>query len=171
MAKLVKQINTFMYRIYKTTNTLNNKYYIGVHNNTDKWYKGSGTALKRAMKLHGGEHFVTETLEEFDTRQEAFAREAELVTEELVNDRNCYNIKLGGHGGAGTKKSESHKEAIRQALLKKGYTNPNAGRKPKMDKQEVIEAVEQHGLQQAAVMFDVEYKTLKHRYYRYRKSL
>ena len=163
-----------MYRIYKTTNTLNNKYYIGVHNGKDKWYKGSGTALKRAIKLHGGEHFVTETLEEFDTRQEAFAREAELVTEELVNDRNCYNIKLGGHGGAGTKKSESHKEAIRQAILKqarKGHNNPNAGRPPKMDKQEVIEAVAQHGLQQAAVMFGVEYKTFKHRYYRYRKSL
>jgi|TARA_B110000971_G_C19921434_1_gene459382 hypothetical protein len=163
-----------MYKIYKTTNTINNKYYIGVHNGNDKWYKGSGTALKRAIKLHGGENFVTETLEECTTEQEAFVREAELVTEELVKDRNCYNIKLGGKGGAGTKKSEAHKEAIRQAILekgRKGYTNPNAGSKPKMDKQQVVDAVEEHGLQKAALLFDVEYHKFKHRYYRYKKSL
>ena len=157
-----------MYKIYKTTNTINNKYYIGVHNGNDKWYKGSGTALKRAIKLHGGENFVTETLEECTTEQEAFVREAELVTEELVKDRNCYNIKLGGKGGAGTKKSEAHKEAIRQAILAK--PSRGGGRGPAMDKQDLINTVKELGFDKASEVYGLKKETLKHRYYRYIKS-
>lgn len=88
-----------MFIVYKTRNKINNKFYIGVHNSSRPWYKGSGTYLKRAIKKHGLDNFERSTLHEFETEHEAYLKEQELVTLELINDPNCYNLKLGGRGG------------------------------------------------------------------------
>ena len=47
------------YMVYKTTNLVNNKYYIGVHatNDLNDGYFGSGKNLKQAIKKYGKEHF------------------------------------------------------------------------------------------------------------------
>lgn len=96
-----------MYTMYKTTNLINGKYYIGVTNGNKLGYLGSGTALIEAIRNYGKTNFKREILETFETEKEAFKREAEFVTEELVEDRQCYNMKIGGKGGAGQKKPKN----------------------------------------------------------------
>lgn len=151
------------YIIYKTTNTLNGKYYIGAHNGTKRSYKGSGVALQRAMKEHGRENFVREVLERFDTEEEMYAREAELVNEALVKDRNSYNIATGGKGGPGQPKSEAHKQAIRDNHLRK--SNPGAGRKPKMDPKAFIELCDAKGKRKAAEDLGITLVACRSRYH------
>lgn len=88
-----------MYYVYKITNILNNKFYIGVHKSKDidnDPYFGSGNAIRDAIKKHGKKNFIREILFEFLTEDAAFAKEAELVD---PNDRNTYNISPGGKGG------------------------------------------------------------------------
>jgi len=56
-----------MYIIYKTTNLINGKIYIGQHLvkneiNLDPWYLGSGTFLFKAIKKYGRDNFKREVL-------------------------------------------------------------------------------------------------------------
>lgn len=88
-----------MFIIYKTTNKVNGKFYIGVHNGTRIWYKGSGSILKKAVKKYGIDNFIRETLYEFDDEVSAYLKEQEIVTVELISDPLCYNVRLGGRGG------------------------------------------------------------------------
>lgn len=60
--------------IYKTTNIINNKIYISVHNNTNPKYLGSDEKLKRAIKKYGKENFIRETIEEFDTLEDSVSK-------------------------------------------------------------------------------------------------
>lgn len=83
---------------YKITNNINNHFYYGIHstNNIDDGYMGSGSRLHHAYKKYGIENFTKEILKYFDTREELAQYEADVVTEELVLDENCYNISCGG---------------------------------------------------------------------------
>ena len=89
------------YTVYKITNKINNRIYIGKHETTDvnDGYMGSGKLLKRAQDKHGIENFRKEILHVFDTEQEMNAKEAELVTEEFCQREDTYNICVGGKGG------------------------------------------------------------------------
>ena len=53
-----------LYIIYKTTNLLNNKFYIGKHQclTLEDGYLGSGRALKEAVAKYGKENFKREIL-------------------------------------------------------------------------------------------------------------
>ena len=65
------------YYIYKTTNLINGKYYVGFHKTSDPFdnYLGSGVRLIDAIKKYGVENFKKEILFEFDTQEEAEAKE------------------------------------------------------------------------------------------------
>ena len=85
---------------YKITNNINNHFYYGVHctDNLNDGYMGSGVRLKYAYKKYGIENFSKEILKFFDNIQEAYEYEAEIVTEDLVHNSECYNIQCGGEG-------------------------------------------------------------------------
>ena len=87
--------------IYKTTNLLNGRFYIGMHvtTNIDDGYLGSGRRIKAEIKKYGRENFARVILEELPSKEELVKREAELVTEDLRADALCLNLKNGGEGG------------------------------------------------------------------------
>lgn len=89
------------YFIYKTTNKINGKYYIGMHKTDDleDGYLGSGTHFKRALEKYGKENFEREILEYCNSDEEMHLAEARYITEDVINDKNSYNLKLGGYGG------------------------------------------------------------------------
>jgi hypothetical protein len=89
------------YLIYKITNKLNGKIYIGSHKtkSIDDGYMGSGKYLNRAYNIHGIENFTKEILCVFDNAKDMYAKEAEIVNEEFLSEENTYNLKIGGFGG------------------------------------------------------------------------
>jgi len=89
------------YIIYKVTNNLNNKFYVGCHktNNINDGYYGSGKIIKSAIKKYGIENFTKEILFEYDNADDMFNKEAEIVNEEFLKNELTYNLKLGGYGG------------------------------------------------------------------------
>lgn len=86
------------YLVYKITNRINNKFYIGAHKTKDKNdnYMGSSKVLKRSIAKYGKENFIKEILYEANSLEEMYLKEKEMV----VIDRSIsYNIKQGGIGG------------------------------------------------------------------------
>ena len=89
------------YLIYKITNLLNNKVYIGKHEtvNLNDGYMGSGTLIKKAVLKYGIENFKKEILYYCSSRDEMNKIEEELVNEEFCKRKDTYNINTGGFGG------------------------------------------------------------------------
>lgn len=88
------------YTVYKITNTLNDKVYVGVHKtkNLSDNYMGSGTNIKRSIKKYGLENFKKEYLFIFDNEQDMFKMENEIVNYDFIKSVNTYNILNGGLG-------------------------------------------------------------------------
>jgi len=119
------------YIVYKTTNIINGKVYIGVHyTNPDIFdgYIGCGVTKKdkkkkvkkglpAAVRKYGYENFKRETLFIFPDTEEgrnaAYDKEAEIVDEKWVKSNKNYNIAIGGIGGV----SNDFKKKIAQYTL------------------------------------------------------
>lgn len=96
------------YIVYKTTNTINNMYYIGVHitEDIDDGYIGSGRDILKAIKTFGKECFKREILHVYTTEEHGnenakslmYDKERELITEKQTKDPMCYNRIIGGQG-------------------------------------------------------------------------
>lgn len=94
--------------VYKITNHITKKYYIGAHttSNLDDGYMGSGVYLKRAQLKYGIENFSKEVLHICDSEEEMFQQEKNLVE---VGERT-YNVMEGGCGGWSYARSKITKE-------------------------------------------------------------
>lgn len=140
--------------IYRTTNTVNGKMYVGLHNGAKKDYIGSGLLLKQAIAKYGKESFTREILETCSTDEELRAAEIKWINElNCIDSDEYYNIAKGGRGGdtgvrpdtklhkksikaSWDKYSKEEKEARGKILSKarleqgtaKGNKNPNASK-------------------------------------------
>lgn len=88
------------YTIYKTTNLINGKFYIGKHKtkNLNDGYMGSGKLLKRAISKYGIDNFHKEILHVCESEKQMNALEKILV---VPDSELNYNLCSGGHGGFG----------------------------------------------------------------------
>lgn len=111
------------YLVYKITNLVNKKYYIGVRktSNKDDGYMGSGKLIRKAIAKYGLENFKKEILFEFNNPNDMFDMERELVTEAEVNNYLCYNLKIGGYGGWDHIDNEKHNKKIN---ANRNYNDP-----------------------------------------------
>lgn len=101
------------YIVYITINQCNGKFYIGVHKTNPEIFDGcigcglysqpnvkSKLAFHNAVRKYGYKNFKRTTLRIFDTEEEAYKLEAELVTETLIKSKMCYNmVPSGKHNG------------------------------------------------------------------------
>ncbi len=89
------------YILYKTTNKVNGKYYIGIHrtDNIDDGYMGSGKLLRSAIKKYGIENFDREIIKYCNSLEELVDEERKIVNEDFVLDKSTYNMEIGGSGG------------------------------------------------------------------------
>ena len=120
--------------IYKTTNLINKKIYIGqkiYRKKDDNWYLGSGIVLNKAIKKYGRENFIKEIIECCETKKDLNEKEKYWIKFYDSTNRNIgYNISEGGDGGnlgeivnkkissklKGIKKPKSFGEKISKAL-------------------------------------------------------
>lgn len=86
------------FTVYQTTNKVNGKKYIGVHKCYDPNdnYLGSGTALLNAIKKYGRQNFSKEVLFIFYKEKDALNKEKELITLDVINSDDYYNLAKGG---------------------------------------------------------------------------
>ena len=88
-----------MYHIvYQTTNLINGKVYVGKHStkNLDDGYLGSGRALLKAITKYGKENFKREVLGQYQTAEDAYAAEKQIVDRAFAESTSTYNLILGG---------------------------------------------------------------------------
>jgi group I intron endonuclease len=84
--------------IYKTTNLVNGKFYIGQDSNNDPNYLGSGLLINKAIKKYGKNNFLKEVLENCNSKEELDEKEKFWISN-LSATTIGYNISFGGTGG------------------------------------------------------------------------
>lgn len=88
--------------VYKTTNIINGKMYIGKHKGKqfDNKYYGSGLVITQAIKKYGKKNFIVTLMSKADTLEELDWAEIQLIAEyKNKYGRFCYNQAKGGEGG------------------------------------------------------------------------
>lgn len=108
--------------IYKTTNLINNRKYIGLHKSEkfDNSYKGSGKILLQAIKKYGINNFETVIIDTAQSLEELYRKEIFWIDFFKANEvHEYYNIKQGGKGawkinGVSIKKGRKISEQARR---------------------------------------------------------
>ena len=132
------------YVVYKITNKINNKIYIGVTNNTRLRWSGNGTQYRdpskegnrrpfwSAIKKYGWDNFEKEILINNLSKEEAYKQEIQMIKMFNSTNKNIgYNLSPGGNGGVIYKehpkgmlgKSHSIENNIRQKLFMSDKSN------------------------------------------------
>ena len=105
-------------QIYKITNLVNNKIYIGKDTTSDPNYFGSGLIISRSLKKYGMENFIKEIIDETDDYNVLSKKEIYWISYYKSTDRKIgYNIAPGGDGGD-TLSNHPDLELIREKISK-----------------------------------------------------
>lgn len=128
--------NNNYYIVYLTVNIVNKHFYVGVHKTNTPYefdgylgcgvyvtrpstYKSSKYNLHKAINKYGLKKFKRITLYVFETEQEAFEKEAEIVNKEFLKRPDVYNMALGGDGGdRGVQSKKVYMFSLKGELLK-----------------------------------------------------
>lgn len=104
------------FTIYKITNKINGKYYIGAHEtyNLDDGYMGSGTTIRKAISKYGLDNFEKEYIQFHKSSEEMYLSEKDVIGDLWLNDKLCYNEKPGGIGGWGYVDSYGEKNCMKR---------------------------------------------------------
>jgi group I intron endonuclease len=124
--------------IYKTTNTINGKFYIGQDSNNNPKYLGSGILLNKAIEKYGREYFIKEVLEVCSTKGQLNEREKYWI-HELNAKELGYNLADGGFGG--NTYTEETRERVSK-LLTGRYVSPETIEKRKRSRKQHPERYE-----------------------------
>ena len=112
-------------QIYKITNLINNKIYIGKDTTSDPNYFGSGLLIKRAISKYGINNFIKEVIDETDDYLELSKKEIYWISEYDSTKRDIgYNISTGGDGGD-TLSNHPELNLIKEKISK---NNPKTGK-------------------------------------------
>lgn len=113
--------------VYKITNKVTNKIYIGITNQGSgaryrhHWYEsriGEPSPIHRSMAKYGEDNFTLEIIDFADTYDELKEKEKYWIKQYNSTDKSIgYNLTEGGDGTFGRKHSEDTKEKIRQKAL------------------------------------------------------
>lgn len=100
------------YVVYKITNTINDKIYIGITNNTKLRWSSNGKQYRargvdknsrpfwNAIQKYGWEKFDKKVILSNLTYEEALQKEIEMIKSyDSTNKNKGYNVSLGGNGG------------------------------------------------------------------------
>lgn len=86
--------------VYKITNKINNKIYIGQTTKNNEEYFGSGTIIIKAIAKYGKDNFLREILETCISKEHLDEREKYWISFYNSTNRNIgYNVSIGGTGG------------------------------------------------------------------------
>lgn len=137
------------YKIYKHTNKINGKVYIGITSYkyaTTRWAKGNGYSQQslfyNAIKKYGWNNFDHEILFDELSKEEACEKEIELISFYKSNQREYgYNLASGGGINSGYKLSDETKSKLSNFHKGKhpwnygikGYSMPNLKGKRRSD--------------------------------------
>lgn len=134
----------YEYIVYKTTNTVNKKIYIGVHKSPmgiNDGYLGCGiykdsvkkmkkTGIQAAFKKYGFNKFIRETLFTFPDTEEgkiqAYKKEAELVNRDFIKRKDVYNLCLGGKVPSSIREREIAQYDLNGKFIKTYYSIKHA---------------------------------------------
>lgn len=112
--------------VYKTTNLVNGKIYVGQDSKNNPDYLGSGKIIKRAIVKYGKKNFKKEILEYCKTKAELDKKEKYWI-KRLNTIEKGYNISEGGNGCLGCKQSDETKQKRREKNI--GEKNPMFGKR------------------------------------------
>ena len=102
--------------IYKTTNTINGKIYVGQTYRSVENYFGSGVLISRAIEKYGAANFKRETLCECSSLENLDEMEMFWIKKlDSTNPTIGYNIDCGGKGTGFF--SDEHKKKIGESQL------------------------------------------------------
>lgn len=112
--------------IYKITNLVNNKIYIGKDTTSDPKYFGSGLLINRAFDKYGKDNFLKEVIDITEDYDELSMKEIYWISYYNSTDREIgYNISNGGDGGdtlSNHPELDLIREKISNGSLTKGKT-------------------------------------------------
>jgi group I intron endonuclease len=134
--------------IYKTTNKINGKIYVGKDSRNRPTYLGSGIILRRAIAKHGKENFIKEIIDRCQTLDELANKEMFWIKQLKSNDPETgYNLTNGGDGGDTYSYLDINEKERRRKILTaaaKKFNNSEEGRKLLSDNSKRIWKNEDH---------------------------
>lgn len=114
--------------VYKTTNIINGKMYIGQHKSEkfDESYKGSGVILTKALEKYGKSNFKTQIIECCETAEELDDREVYWIARYNASESETfYNVASGCNGSHEYSTSEITRQRLSEAQTGKRVINKN----------------------------------------------